>query len=229
MVLALFDLDHTLIPLDSDYEWTRYFIRQAPAAQRTALAAKNQKLMDDYNAGTLDPHESLSFLLGLLTQVPRETLERWREGFFRDVVAPQLQPQARALIAQHQAAGHEIAVVTATNRFVVTPIVAAFDVQHLMATEPEQLNGAFTGRWVGVPCFQAGKIDHVQQWLATRGQALNSFAKTYFYSDSINDLPLLERVTDPVATNPSPKLEAVARERGWKVVKLWNTEQVMPG
>jgi HAD superfamily hydrolase (TIGR01490 family) len=223
MELALFDLDHTLIPFDSDYEWTRYFIGKMPEQHRVALAAKNQKLMDDYNAGTLDPNESLTFLIGLLARQSRAVLESWRTDFFNEVVAPQLADNARALIAQHRAAGHEVAIVTATNRFVVTPIVKAFGVDHLMATEPELHNGAYTGRWVGVPCFQAGKIDHVRQWLATREQTLAGFARTYFYSDSINDLPLLERVTDPVATNPSPKLEAVARERGWKVVKLWET------
>jgi HAD superfamily hydrolase (TIGR01490 family) len=227
--LALFDLDHTLIPLDSDYEWTRYFIGHAPTHERASLQATNQRLMDEYNAGTLDPNDSLSFLIGLLARAPRDTLERWREAFFQEVVAPNLNGSAHALISQHRAAGDALAVVTATNRFVVTPIVAAFGIEHLMATEPEQVNGAFTGRWVGVPCFQAGKVSHVQQWLAAQGKTLQSFAKVYFYSDSINDLPLLERVTDPVATNPSPKLEAIARERGWKVVKLWNSEPVHSG
>jgi HAD superfamily hydrolase (TIGR01490 family) len=223
LILALFDLDHTLIPFDSDYEWTRFFIAQSPAHERAALSAKNQQLMDAYNAGTLDADDSLSFLIGLLARQPLATLTEWHAAFFQQVVQPNLRPSAQTLIAQHRQAGHLLAVVTATNRFVVAPIVQALQVPHLMATEPELTQGRYTGRWAQPPCFQAGKLVHVQQWLVTRGQTLQSFDQTFFYSDSINDLPLLERVTDPVATNPSPKLEVVARERGWKVVQLWNT------
>jgi HAD superfamily hydrolase (TIGR01490 family) len=221
--LALFDLDHTLIPFDSDYEWTRFFIAQCPAHERDVLAAKNQQLMDAYNAGTLDSDDSLTFLIGLLARQPLPTLQQWHAAFVEAVVKPNLRDSARALIEEHRQAGDLLAVVTATNRFVVTPIVQALGIPYLSATEPEMVRGRYTGRWVAPPCFQAGKLIHVQQWLTTRGQTLQSFGQTFFYSDSINDLPLLERVTDPVATNPSPPLEAVARERGWKVVKLWNT------
>jgi HAD superfamily hydrolase (TIGR01490 family) len=220
--LALFDLDHTLIPLDSDYEWTNYFISQSPAAQRTALAAKNRQLMDAYNAGTLDPNDSLSFLIGLLAQQPREVLEKWRAEFFHQTIVPNLLGAARGVVEKHRALGDEIVMITSTNRFVVTPIAMAFGIHHLLATEPEtQEGGAFTGRWVGEPCFREGKITHVQQWLRTQGKALADYSQVFFYSDSINDVPLLERVTDPVATNPSPALESIARERGWKIIKLF--------
>ncbi|MGL4573287.1 MAG: HAD family hydrolase [Burkholderiaceae bacterium] len=220
--LALFDLDHTLIPLDSDYEWTNYFISQSPPDLRDALAAKNQQLMDDYNAGTLDPNDSLSFLIGLLTRQPYDVLHKWRAQFFNEMIVPNLLGAARGVVEKHRALGDTLAIVTATNRFVVSPIAMAFGIEHLLATEPEIApDGSFTGRWVGEPCFRAGKITHVQQWLQTQGKALADYSQVFFYSDSINDVPLLERVTDPVATNPSPALESIARERGWKIIKLF--------
>jgi HAD superfamily hydrolase (TIGR01490 family) len=220
--LALFDLDHTLIPLDSDYEWTNFFIAQSPAAERDALAAKNQQLMDAYNAGTLDPNDSLSFLLGLLTRQPREVLEKWRADFFHQTIVPNLIGSARGIVEKHRALGDDLVLVTATNRFVITPIAMAFGFHHVLATEPEERpGGGFTGRWLGEACFREGKITHVQQWLTSQGKTFAQYAQTFFYSDSINDVPLLERVTDPVATNPSPALESIARERGWKVIRLF--------
>jgi HAD superfamily hydrolase (TIGR01490 family) len=220
--LALFDLDHTLIPLDSDYEWTNYFISQSPPALRDALSAKNQQLMDAYNAGTLDPNDSLSFLIGLLTRQPHDVLHKWRAEFFHQTIVPNLLGAARGVVEKHRALGDELVIVTSTNRFVVAPIATAFGIEHLLATEPETAaDGAFTGRWVGEPCFREGKVVHVQQWLQKQGKTLADYSQVFFYSDSINDVPLLERVTDPVATNPSPALESIARERGWKIIKLF--------
>lgn len=227
MNLALFDLDHTLIPLDSDYRWTQFFIERCPADEQAALHAMNDKLMADYHAGRLDPNESLAFLIGLLARKPREVLDAWHGEYMQAVILPAIKPQARALVEQHRAAGDRLALVTATNSFVTAPIAQAFGFEVLIATEPELASErGFTGRWVGTPSFKEGKITRVQQWLAQEGLALEHFARSHFYSDSINDVPLLERVTDPVATNPSPALEAVARERGWTIVRLFDDQEI---
>jgi HAD superfamily hydrolase (TIGR01490 family) len=220
--LAIFDLDHTLLPLDSDYTWTQFYVSQCPAKERKALLAINDELMRKYEAGTLDADHSLNFMLGLLARRPRAQLDAWHREFMRKVIEPAMTDAARELIESHRAQGHHTVISTATNRFVTMPIAGAFGVDTLIATEPEEnAAGEFSGRWVGTPNFQAGKLVRMQQWLQTKGKTLEKFRRTFFYSDSINDVPLLERVTDPVATNPSPALETVARERGWKIIRLF--------
>ena len=224
--LALFDLDHTLLPLDSDYAWGQFLVKVG-AVDAASFAADNQRLMDSYNAGTLTAAESLPILLAPLAAHPRAQLDAWHAQFMAEIIAPALLPAARALLARHVNQGHTIVIVTATNRFVTQPIAAALGVPdtHLIATEPEtttgQWDGAFTGRWDGIPSFKDGKISRVNEWLAARGQTLASFEESWFYSDSSNDLPLLEVVTHPVACNPSAGLEKTAIERGWRIVKLW--------
>ncbi len=224
--LALFDLDHTLLPLDSDYAWGQFLVKVG-AVDAASFAADNQRLMDSYNAGTLTAAESLPILLAPLAAHPRAQLDAWHTQFMNEVITPALLPAARALLARHTNQVHTVLIVTATNRFVTAPIAAALGVAgtHLIATEPEtsngQLNGVFTGRWVGTPSFKEGKITRVNEWLAQQGQQLSDFEESWFYSDSSNDVPLLEAVSHPVACNPSAGLETTAIERGWRIIKLW--------
>ncbi len=222
MNLVIFDLDHTLLPLDSDYTWTEFYIARCPPEERAALQARNDAFMHLYNAGKLDQNESLAFLIGLLGKRSRWQLEAWHKDFMHEIITPAIQQPALELIAQHQSAGDKTLISTATNRFVTMPIVRALGVDTLIATEPEEdASREFTGRWVGEPNFKTGKVTRMQQWLAQQHLQLADFERSFFYSDSINDVPLLERVTDPVATNPSPALEAVARERGWKIIRIF--------
>jgi HAD superfamily hydrolase (TIGR01490 family) len=224
--LALFDLDHTLLPLDSDYAWGQFLVKVG-AVNATSFAADNQRLMDSYNAGTLTAAESLPILLAPLSAHPRAQLDAWHAQFMAEVIAPALLPAAHALLARHVNFGHTVLIVTATNRFVTAPIATALGVPdtHLIATEPETMTGQwdsdFTGRWVGTPSFKAGKISRVNDWLAARGQTLASFEESWFYSDSSNDLPLLEVVSHPVVCNPSAGLEVTAIARGWRIIRLW--------
>ena len=218
--LALFDLDHTLLPLDSDYTWGQFLVAVG-AVDAASFAADNQRLMDSYNAGTLTAAESLPILLAPLAAHPKSQLDAWHAQFMVEHIMPAIKPAARALLSHHANRGDLIAIVTATNRFVTAPIATALGVAHLLATEPEYTGGAFTGHWVGEACFKAGKISHVRDWLAKQGKTLADFEESWFYSDSANDLPLMECVTHPVACNPSASLDAVALARGWRIVHLW--------
>lgn len=219
MRLALFDLDHTLLAGDSDYEWGQYLVDRG-VLDRAEYEAQNQAYYEQYVAGTLDIHEFLAFALRPLAAHRRADLERWRAEFLAVRVRPMIGPRARALVRRHLAAGDLCAVVTATNRFVTAPIAQEFGVEHLVATEPEERDGRFTGRVAGVPCFRGGKVVCVEAWLATLGRRLEDFASSRFYSDSHNDLPLLERVTHPVAVDPDARLRAEARARGWPILSL---------
>jgi HAD superfamily hydrolase (TIGR01490 family) len=222
MNLALFDLDHTLLPLDSDYEWGQ-FLARIGAVDPVAFAKRNTEFFNHYQAGTLDPVEYLEFALGTLAQFPRKQLDLWHLRFMDEVIHPAIRARARALVEQHRAAGDLIAIVTATNRFVTAPIAAAFGVEHLLAATPElAADGELTGRLEGEPSYGAGKLMHLQQWLAARGQTLQSFERSYFYSDSQNDIPLLSVVTHPVATNPNARLTAHAQAHGWPTMTLFN-------
>lgn len=219
--LALFDLDHTLIPLDSDYQWADFLARTGRAGDPAEAIRRNEELMDQYNAGVLSATESAEFLLGLLTRGSQEELLSWQQEFMQSIILPAIQAPALELLAEHRKQGHLLAIVTATNEFVTRPIADALGVEHLIATIPEQHNGRYTGKIQGVPSFQAGKITRVQEWLASMGRTLDSFEQCWFYSDSPNDLPLMEVVSDPVATNPSESLRSIAQERGWRIVDLF--------
>ncbi|MDW3682683.1 HAD family phosphatase [Cupriavidus sp. CV2] len=219
--LALFDLDHTLLPLDSEYEWARYLV-QAGAADAREVEANNALWLAEYTAGRLDFHRHAGFALGLLARHPRARLETLRSGFMRDVIAPAIRPEARALLATHQDAGDLCCIVTATCRFVTEPIAEALGVAHLLAVEAgRDGSGNFTGAVEGVPSFGAGKIARVAQWLEPLGMAWEQFERTVFYSDSRNDIPLLEAVSHPVATNPDAALRALADTRGWPLLMLF--------
>ena len=220
--LALFDLDHTLLPIDSDYEWGRYLVRRE-AVDVASFEARNADFFRQYQDGTLDPVEYLEFALGTLASFPRERLAALQADYMRDVITPALLPQAHALLQRHRDAGDLIAIVTATNRFVTAPIADAFGVAHLIAAEPEQTDdGMLTGRLLGVPTSGHGKVIHTRAWLAAMDRTLDDFDRSYFYSDSHNDLPLMSAVTDPVATNPNSLLTAHAQAHGWPILKLFN-------
>ena len=218
MKLALFDLDNTLLDGDSDFEWAQFLIEQG-VVDRELYEAKNQRFYDQYKAGTLDIHEFLDFQLKPLSRHSRKVLDAWHEQFMRDKVQGMISPNARDLVAKHRDAGEVCVVITATNSFVTAPIAHAFGIEHLIATEPEQKDGEFTGGVAGEPSFREGKIARLEQWMAERGWNWDSFDDSAFYSDSLNDLPLLARVRHPVAVKPDDTLRAHAEREGWPVLE----------
>jgi len=217
MRLALFDLDNTLLTGDSDYEWGQFLVDRG-VLKRDTYEAQNRAYYDQYVAGTLDIHEYLGFALRPLAEHTPVELERWHAEFMRLRILPMITPAARALVQHH--AGELCAIITATNSFITAPIAREFGVPHLIATEPEQRNGRFTGRVNGTPCSREGKIERLRQWLSALGHHLPDFEESAFYSDSHNDLPLLDRVSRPVAVDPDAALAAEARRRGWAVMSL---------
>ena len=219
MRLVLFDLDNTLIAGDSDYEWGQFLVDRG-VLDRQLYEAQNRAYYDQYVAGTLDIHEYLGFALRPLAEHPPADLARWHADFMRLRIEPMITPAARKLVREHLEAGDLCAIVTATNSFVTAPIAKSFGVGHLVATEPETQNGRFTGRVRGTPCFREGKVRRVDEWLGTLGRGLGDFAESVFYSDSYNDLPLLERVSRPVAVDPDSALAAEAGRRRWATMSL---------
>jgi len=222
MNLALFDLDHTLLPLDSDYEWGQFLVRIG-AVEAEAFAQRNAEFFHRYQAGSLDPVEYLEFVFGVLATFPRAQLDAWHGQFMEETILPAVRPNALDLVKRHLDAGDLVAIVTATNRFVTEPIARVFGVGHLVASEgATTADGNFTGRHVGEPNYGAGKIVNTQAWLAARGSAFGDFARSWFYSDSQNDIPMLSIVTDPVATNPNATLSAHAQAHGWPIIRLFD-------
>jgi HAD superfamily hydrolase (TIGR01490 family) len=222
MNLALFDLDHTLLPLDSDYEWGQFLVRIG-AVDPEAFARRNAEFYALYEAGKLDPVKYLEFAFGTLAQFPRRQLDAWHARFMTEVIEPNLRPAARDLVKRHQDAGDLVAIITATNRFVTGPIAREFAVEHLIAAEPElTAEREFTGKHLGVPPYGEGKVINLRSWLNSMGKSLQSFSCSTFYSDSQNDIPLLSLVTHPVATNPNAKLAAHAAAHDWPIIKLFN-------
>ncbi len=219
MNLVLFDLDNTLLAGDSDFEWAQFLIRKG-VLDREVQEAKNVQFYEQYKDGTLDIFEFLDFQLAPLARHPRAQLDAWHREFLATAIRPMITPAARALVQQHLATGELVAVVTATNAFVTGPIVREFGIPHLVATIPAQEGGAFTGKPRGMPAFKAGKIERVDSWLESLGLHFGSFTRSWFYSDSHNDLPLMARVTDPVAVDPDDRLRAHAQGAGWPVISL---------
>ncbi|MCL4745959.1 MAG: HAD-IB family hydrolase [Burkholderiaceae bacterium] len=220
MQLALFDLDHTLLPLDSDYEWGRFLV-SVGAVDEERYRSENERFYREYRDGTLDISEFLAFGLAPLAQHTTEKLESWRARFVEEVITPAVRPAARRLVREHRDAGDLCAIVTATNEFVTAPIARAFGVEHLIATQVEQVDGQFTGKPAGTPSYREGKVLRTTLWLESQSLGWESISRSWCYSDSSNDLPLMLRVTDPVATNPDEKLAEYARERGWPVLRLF--------
>jgi HAD superfamily hydrolase (TIGR01490 family) len=222
MNLALFDLDHTLLPIDSDNEWGKFLVRHGHVDAHH-FAQANERFFAQYQAGTLDPDEYLAFALGTLAQFPRAKLDQLHQQFMHEVITPALHPAAFDILNQHREAGDLIAIVTATNRYITAPIAKAFNVEHLIAALPEErADGQLTGKLIGQHSNGAGKIHHTENWLAGMGKTLADFPQSFFYSDSHNDIPLLSMVTDPIATNPSERLEAHACANGWHLLRLFN-------
>lgn len=222
MNLALFDLDHTLLPIDSDYEWGQFLVRTG-AVDAAQFARRNDAFFAQYQAGTLDPVEYLEFSLGTLAAFPRSQLDAMQARFMAEVIAPAIRPAARALLQKHIDAGDLVAIVTATNHFVTAPIAKALGVQHLIAAMPElDAGGRPTGKLLGTPTQGAGKVTHTKAWLESLGKSLDGFETSHFYSDSHNDLPLMSIVTHPVATNPNAALKTHATAHGWPLLDLFN-------
>jgi HAD superfamily hydrolase (TIGR01490 family) len=219
MRLALFDLDNTLLAGDSDYEWGQFMCDRG-VVERADYEAQNRAYYEQYVAGTLDIHEYLGFALRPLARRAPEELERWHAEFMRTRIAPMILPAARALVRRHLQARELCAIITATNSFVTAPIAREFGIEHRIATEPERLDGRFTGRVAGTPCFRDGKLARLDEWLRGQRLRLADFEASVCYSDSHNDLPLLERVTRPVAVDPDETLAREAERRGWERISL---------
>jgi HAD superfamily hydrolase (TIGR01490 family) len=217
MRLALFDLDNTLLAGDSDFEWAQFLIEKG-VLDREVYEARNQQFYEHYKAGMLDIHAFLDFQLKPLSRHPRKVLDEWHREFLRTRILPIITQKARDLVASHRDDAR--AIVTATNSFVTWPIAREFGIEHLVATEPEQRGGEFTGGVVEQPCFREGKVVRVQMWLAEHGLNWGSFKETWFYSDSLNDLPLLSQVSNPVAVDPDETLKEAALENGWMIISL---------
>jgi HAD superfamily hydrolase (TIGR01490 family) len=221
MRLALFDLDHTLLPLDSDHAWGEYTVSRG-WRDPVQFKARNDAFFEDYKAGRLQPAEYLMFATEAIRERGATESIALRADYMRAVIEKNIQKSALDLLEKHRAAGDEILLVTATNEFVTEPIAKRFGIAHLIAVQLEiGADGWYTGRWRGTPSFKEGKVERVRQWLAERGKTWADVCHSTFYSDSMNDLPLLERVTEPVATNPDPRLRTLAIERGWKIIDLF--------
>ena len=214
--LALFDLDNTLLMGDSDYAWAQHLI-EAGVLDAGQYDARNDWFYERYKDGTLDIHAFLDFQLAPLSHHPRKQLDAWHADFMAKRVRPIIAPRAAQIVRKH--ADALTAIVTATNRFITEPIARELGVANLIATDIEEVDGRFTGKPRGTPNFREGKIEHVNEWLASRGERLADF-ESWFYSDSLNDLPLLALVTHPVAVDPDPTLRAHALAHGWPVISL---------
>ena len=219
MNLVLFDLDNTLLDGDSDFEWAQFLIGKG-VLDREVHEARNQQFYEQYKAGTLDIHAFLDFQLAPLARHPRAELDAWHDEFMATGIRPLIGAAARSLVQRHLDQGSLVAIVTATNSFVTGPIAREFGVAHLIATIPAQDDGRFTGKPRGTPAFKTGKIERVEAWLESLGLWWSSFEASWFYSDSLNDLPLLAKVSRPVAVDPDPTLRAQAESRGWPIISL---------
>jgi HAD superfamily hydrolase (TIGR01490 family) len=221
MPLAIFDLNNTLLSGDSDYLWGQ-FLGELGAVDRASYERENERFYEDYREGRLDITAFLAFSLRPLSQYPREQLDAWHRRFMREKIEPLITPAAQRLVERHRACGDTLMIITATNAFVTGPIAVRLDIPHLIATEPETRGDRFTGRVAGIPSFRDGKVRRLESWLAENAATLDG---SWFYSDSHNDLPLLERVSHPVAVDPDPVLAEHARRRGWPLISLRGNAQ----
>lgn len=222
--LALFDLDYTLLPCDSDYEWGQ-FLARIGVVDSEHYAKQNERFYQDYKDGTLDIHAFLRFALKPLSEHSRAQLKDWHDAFMKEVIHGQLLQPALDLVKRHQDAGDLCCVITATNSFVTRPIVESFGIEHLIATEPATIDNDpladYTGQVKGIPNFREGKVRNLHAWLITQNLSFDQMPHSYFYSDSMNDLPLLEEVSNPVATNPDERLRNEAHQRHWPILELF--------
>ncbi len=216
MTLAIFDLDNTLLAGDSDHAWGEFLV-EAGLVDGSWYKAQNDRFYADYCAGSLDIFAYSEFVFAVLTQHDDATLAAWHQRFMRERVAAMILPKGRELLAKHRAAGDRLLIITATNRFITGPIAAELGVADILATEPEYVDGRYTGKVAGTPCFQEGKITRLQAWLEQTGESAEG---CWFYSDSRNDIPLLEFAALPVAVDPDPVLKTHAEGLGWPVISL---------
>jgi HAD superfamily hydrolase (TIGR01490 family) len=216
--LTIFDLDNTLLAGDSDFQWGQFLIEQGVLTRETH-EARNLEFYEDYKRGELDIDAFLAFQLKPLSQYPRAQLDAWHAAYMESKIRPMMTPKAIKLVERHRRQGDLLMIITATNSFVTGPIAQAFGIEHLIGTTPEEVDGTFTGRACGVPSFQEGKITRLEAWLAERGKKLEDY-ETTFYSDSRNDLPLLQLVDHPVAVDPDPVLHDHALAQGWPIISL---------
>jgi HAD superfamily hydrolase (TIGR01490 family) len=222
--LALFDLDHTLIPTDSDHEWGRFMVKHGMVDAEN-FARENDRFFADYKTGKLDIHAYLIAMLTPLAKYSRAQLADYHQMYMHEVIKPAIVPAALELVRQHRDAGDLCCMVTATNEFITGPISVVFGVDKLIACEAETVDGQphsdYTGRPTGTPSYKEGKIVRTEAWLASLGKTWSDFERSYFYSDSHNDIPLLQKVTDPIATNPDDTLRAHAQANGWRILELF--------
>ncbi|MSQ50245.1 MAG: HAD family hydrolase [Betaproteobacteria bacterium] len=218
--LALFDLDNTLLTGDSNDEWFNFLAAEGALDKEAGQAAK-ENIVHRYREGSVGTLEFCEYFLQLYVPHEMPTLIIWREKYVREWIIPRIPDSARELLDSHR--DGLVVIATATNRFITEPIAQELGVEHLIATEPEMRNGRFTGRVAGTPSLREGKVTRVLEWLATRGQALEGFEESWFYSDSINDRPLLERVSHPVVVDPDARLRSLANMRNWEIISLRKT------
>ncbi len=216
MTLAIFDLDHTLLDGDSDYLWGEYMVEKRIVDEQT-YRQRNQVYFEEYQRGELDNESYLEFSLEPLTRYSIEELHAWREDYVNSWIRPIIAPGAPALLNQHRQQAHELLIISATNRFITEPIAALLQVPTLLSTEPEIIDNRYTGRYLGTPTYREGKVTALHQWLQKSGHSLEG---SYFYSDSINDLALLQQVAHPVAVHPDAELGLIAEDRGWPIIDL---------
>jgi HAD superfamily hydrolase (TIGR01490 family) len=217
--LALFDLDNTLLAGDSDYNWSLFLISEGLLDAKTHHD-RNEQFYADYKAGQLNIVEFLKFQLKPLSEHPKAFLDELHKKYMQNVIRPMMTEKAQNLVDKHKTAGDLCIVITATNSFVTKPIATAYGIEHLIGSDPEMVNGKYTGGVTGVPTYKEGKVIRLNQWLAERGKKLADFETSYFYSDSLNDLPLLEIVTNPVAVDADATLKKIAQEKGWPQISL---------
>jgi HAD superfamily hydrolase (TIGR01490 family) len=217
--LALFDLDNTILAGDSDYNWSRFLIQEG-YLDGAIHAEKNEKFYADYKAGTLDIYAFVEFQFKPLARNPRTVLNQLLKKYVEEVIKPMITEKARALVKRHQDEGDLIIVITATNSFITKPIAELFGIVNLIGTDPEEKEGEFTGKVSGLPSFKEGKVTRLEAWLKGKNLSLASFEKSYFYSDSHNDLPLMQKVTHPVAVDSDDVLSEYAQSKGWPQISL---------
>lgn len=216
MKLAIFDLDNTLLGGDSDYLWSQFLVEKQ-LVDGPYYSAENDRFYQEYLNGTMDIFEFLRFQLKPLADNDINTLHQWRAQFIQEKIVPIMLPKAQALIQDHQAQGHTLLIITATNRFITAPIAEMLSIDNLLATDPEMKAGQYTGEVEGIPCYQAGKIERLTLWLSQQGHEVET---SWFYSDSRNDIPLLEKVDHPIAVDADDTLTQYANDKGWPVISL---------
>jgi len=224
MTLAIFDLDNTLLCGDSDYLWGQYLVEKG-VVDSESYERNNQRFYDEYVRGELDIHEFLQFSLRPLSEHDMQTLNRWHKEFMQLKILPLITRASRKLIASHAQQNDTLLIITATNHFVTRPIATELGIDNLIATTPEQLNGRYTGRVDGTPCFQAGKVERLHTWITEQGHTMEN---SWFYSDSHNDLALLQEVTHPVAVDPDDSLRQTATLKGWPIISLHDSNPSAP-